>query len=128
MTERQERFCSEYEKDGDARGAAIRAGYPAKTAAEQGRALLLRNDVLERLGKAGTAPDFGAEALRLLTGIARGETTERVIGKNGETLELAAGFRERLKAIELIELISRRSGAGERGGAARTVWVIRDDL
>jgi phage terminase small subunit len=49
LNEKQERFVQEYLLDLNATQAAIRAGYSAKTAKQQGGRLLTHVDVLERL-------------------------------------------------------------------------------
>lgn len=127
MTKRQAKFCEEYKKDRDARAAAIRAGYSGKSASAYSHELLRRDEIREKLEREGaaTAMDYGGEALRLLSEIARGETVEKVLCKDGEIREMPPGFKERLKAIELIE---RRLSCEGREDTASTVWVINDDL
>jgi phage terminase small subunit len=54
LSDRQQRFCAEYLVDCNATQAAIRAGYSAASAKQQGSRLLARPDVQARLAGART--------------------------------------------------------------------------
>jgi phage terminase small subunit len=69
--DKRERFCQEYPKDFNATQAAIRSGYSAKTAKQQGSRLLSRVDVQEKL--AAIASETAAAA-----GITRERTAREV--------------------------------------------------
>lgn len=111
LTDKQKRFCDEYLIDANATQAAIRAGYSAKTANEQGARLLANVSVkkyieehMEQMksDKIATAE----EVLIYLTAVNRGETKSAVLARNELGAEVvimkAPDEKERLKAAELI--------------------------
>lgn len=73
LTPRQERFCQEYVKDLNATQAAIRTGYSAKTANEQGARLLSKVSIKNRIAELAKprAEAAGLTAERVLQEIQR---------------------------------------------------------
>ncbi|WP_257541059.1 terminase small subunit [Sphingobium sp. CFD-1] len=73
MTPKQQRFVEEYLIDLNATQAAIRAGYSAKTAKQQGQRLLTNVDVATALTEAKTArsEETGINAAWVLTRLAQ---------------------------------------------------------
>lgn len=71
MTPKQERFVQEYLIDLNATQAAIRAGYSAKTAAEQASRLLTKVNIAEAIeaGKRKSAEKAGITRDRILQGL-----------------------------------------------------------
>lgn len=115
LTKKQKRFCDEYLIDLNATQAAIRAGYSAKTADQQGSRMLTNVKVksyidsqLEQMHNEKTADT--QEIIEYLTAVLRGESvaTEIVIEKLPEgssrarTITKEPSERERLKAAELL--------------------------
>lgn len=102
LTARQERFCLEYAKSGNATAAYKAAGYEPKTeraAIASASRMLTKVDVRERLRELSERMDSegiasASELQRLFTSIARGEVQER----DGRP----ALLRDRLKAAELL--------------------------
>lgn len=93
LTPKQQRFVAEYLKDLNATQAAIRAGYSAKTAEQQGYQLLQKTSVAEAV----------AEGQRQHTHEA-GVTAQKVIGELSNIAFALAEERtsDRLKALELL--------------------------
>lgn len=95
LTEKQKRFCEEYLIDLNATQAAIRAGYPTRTARSVGSENLTKPDIqkylsglMERKQKKRIASSD--DVLEYLTGVLSGES------------EPDAQARDRLKAAELL--------------------------
>ena len=83
MTPKQQKFCDEYIKTGNATQAAINAGYSKKTAKQIGQENLTKLDlkvyINERLKAISDNTIATAEeTLGILTKIVRGEHTEQV--------------------------------------------------
>lgn len=111
MNAKQKRFCEEYLIDCNATQAAIRAGYSAKTAKEQGVRLLtnvnLRTYIDQHLEEIRSEKTADAqEVLEYLTSVMRGEQTEQILQLAGEGKQRIADIdvsaKDRLKAAELI--------------------------
>lgn len=82
LTERQERFIDYWIKLGDAKNAAIEAGYSKKTAAEIGRQNLIILDKFIRLhGEKPKSERVASadEVLEFLTAGMRGEITDEIV-------------------------------------------------
>lgn len=84
LNDRQELFCLEYIKDGNATQAAIRAGYSEKTANPTGARLLANVSIRARID--GLLDDLkskkiaeSTEVLETLTSILRRESLENVV-------------------------------------------------
>ena len=102
LNPRQEFFCLEYIKDGNATQAAIRAGYSEKTAGSISTRLLQKVNIRTRIDElmAGVQQEKIADAkevLRYLTSVMRGEAGE---DQQGE--QTPVSVRDRLKAAELL--------------------------
>jgi len=84
MTERQERFCQEYSKLGNATQSAINAGYSEKTAYSSGQRLLKDVEIQQRIkelqGEIKNQNIADAREMQsILTSIIRSESEEEVI-------------------------------------------------
>lgn len=107
---RQELFCLEYIKDGNATQAAIRAGYKPKYAGTNADKLLKNTNIRARIDElmAEVQQEKIADAeevLRYLTSVIRGEATEEVaVGTpiGTEIITKRIGGREQVKAAELL--------------------------
>ena len=107
---RQELFCLEYIKDGNATQAAIRAGYKPKYAGTNADKLLKNTNIRARIDElmAEVQQEKIADAeevLRYLTGVMRGEITEEVaVGTpiGTEIITKPIGAREQGTAAELL--------------------------
>ena len=107
---RQELFCLEYIKDGNATQAAIREGYKPKYAGTNADKLLKNTNIRARIDElmAEVQQEKIADAeevLRYLTSVIRGEATEEVaVGTpiGTEIITKHIGGREQVKAAELL--------------------------
>ena len=84
MTAKQERFCAEYLKDGNATQAAIRAGYSEKTAASIGSENLTKPEIKSKITELRKQIEDSliadaAEILKFYTRVLRGEEKEENI-------------------------------------------------
>lgn len=110
LNARQELFCLEYIKDGNATQAAIRAGYSSKKANTTGARLWANMGIRARIDElmAEVQQEKIADAeevLRYLTGVMRGEITEEVaVGTpvGPKIITKRIGGREQVKAAELL--------------------------
>lgn len=113
MTQRQEIFCLEYAKSGNATQSYLKAGYkPQKQhAAESAAARLLRNVEVEsrikELAKEMTSERImdATEIQEFLTKIIRGEVTDFYTLKDGTTIETPLTVAMRLKAADQLARI-----------------------
>lgn len=110
MNNRQELFCLEYIKDGNASQAAIRAGYSKKQANSTGARLYAIPSIRARIDelmeelKSQKIAD-ATEVLEYLTAVIRGEADEEVIVTTplgSDTVTKKIGGREQVKAAELL--------------------------
>mgnify|MGYP002588708088 FL=1 len=107
---RQELFCLEYIKDGNATQAAIRAGYSEKTAGSISTRLLQKVNIRARIDELMAEMQQekiadAEEVLRYLTSVIRGEATEEVaVGTpiGTEIITKHIGGRKQVKAAELL--------------------------
>ena len=110
LSARQELFCLEYIKDGNATQAAVRAGYSPNrpTVQVQGcmRMYAIRARIDELMAEVQQEKIADAEeVLRYLTSVMRGEATEEVAVGTPIGTEIIAkhiGGREQVKAAELL--------------------------
>ena len=110
LNARQELFCLEYIKDGNATQAAIRAGYSEKTAGSISTRLLQKVNIRARIDELMAEMQQekiadAEEVLRYLTSVIRGEATEEVaVGTpiGPEVITKRIGGREQVKAAELL--------------------------
>ena len=88
LTIKQRKFCDEYIKSGNAKEAAIKAGYSPKTAKAIGQENLtkpyLKDYIDEQMKKLESEKIAGAkEVLEYLSSVMRGEQTEDVTTASG---------------------------------------------
>ncbi len=110
LTEKQKRFCDEYIKLGNAKEAAIKAGYSPKTAKSMGAENLTKPDLKkyidERMEQLASERIMSAqEAVELLSSIARAEITERVVVSTPmgvEEVDKPPDLKTRMQAIREI--------------------------
>jgi phage terminase small subunit len=103
---KQEKFICEYLVDLNATQAAIRAGYSAKTAQEQGAQLLskliIKTEIDRRFAEIQSAKIAEArEIMEYLTGVLRGESESEESTAVGIVAKHPAE-KDRLKAAELL--------------------------
>ena len=103
MTPKQQKFCDEYIKTGNATQSAINAGYSKKTAKQIGQENLTKLDLKvyidERLKTISNNTIATAEeTLGILTKIVRGEHTEQVTTAEGEIIEKHPDTNQVIKA------------------------------
>ncbi|EAA0055506.1 terminase small subunit [Listeria monocytogenes] len=118
LTEKQKRFADEYIKCGNATEAARLAGYSSKTANRIGTENLSKPvikdyiaNALEKL-EADRVMDY-TEAMQLLTEIARGEMTEKVVvtyGDNYDVIDKEPEISQRINALK--EIVKRNAASG----------------
>lgn len=110
LTHKQKRFAEEYVKSGNATQAAINAGYSAKTAYRTGADNLKKTQIKSYINKLSNRLKENSimdaqEALKLLTGIARGEIKETVYVSTGVSVyekHKEADMKTRITAIREI--------------------------
>lgn len=115
MTARQERFCQEYAKTGNATLSAISAGYSEKTAKQIGQRLLTNVDLMNRIrelqGEIKNQNIMDARQMQeVLTSIILQESKEEVIVVEGcgegyseaVTKTKTPSQSDRIKAIQLL--------------------------
>ena len=134
MTARQERFCQEFAKTGNATLSAISAGYSEKTATEQGSRLLMNVNVQERIrelqGEIKNQNILDAREMQeILTSIIKQESQEEVIVVEGcgdgvseaVTKKKTPSQADRIKAIQLL---ARMQGVLDSGNTVNVVVPI----
>jgi len=134
MTARQERFCQEFAKTGNATLSAINAGYSEKTANEQGARLLANVSVKERIrelqGEIKNQNIMDAREMQeMLTSIIRQESQEEVIVVEGcgdgvseaVTKTKTPSQSDRIKAIQLL---ARMQGVLDSGNTVNVVVPV----
>ncbi len=110
LTPKQQKFADEYIKTGNATQSVIEAGYSKKTAAvitaENLIKLNIKSYIAEHMERIASNHVMGyAEAVELLTSIARGELMETVVvgTMNGaETVKKEADIKTRIVALKEI--------------------------
>ena len=106
---RQKKFAAEYIKTGNATQSAITAGYSEKYAARQGSVLLKNENVRRYLHHYATAGNnvriiSAQKALEILSNIALGKPTTKVVAKEGE-IPIYPTVKNQITAIQ--ELLKR---------------------
>ena len=106
---RQKKFAAEYIKTGNATQSAITAGYSEKYAARQGSVLLKNENVRRYLHHYATAGNnnriiSAQKALEILSNIALGKPTTKVVTKDGE-IPIYPTVKNQITAIQ--ELLKR---------------------
>jgi phage terminase small subunit len=122
LTPRQQRFVDEYLVDLNATQAAIRAGYSAKTAEQQGPRLLGNVGVAAGIaaGKAKRAAKVGLSQERVLEeveGLAHSDVTHYVFDDEANQLKLAPGAPP--NAMRAVSSVKYRSRTDEDGNVTR---------
>jgi phage terminase small subunit len=120
MTERQERFCQEYSKLGNATQSAINAGYSEKTAYSCGQRLLKDAEIQQRIrelqGEIKNQNIADAREMQsILTSIIRAESEEEVIVVEGIGDGCSEGVKHKKKPsqsdrIKAINLLAKMQG------------------
>lgn len=116
LTEKQKRFCDEYIKLGNAKEAAINAGYSKKTAKSMGAENLTKPDLKkyidERMEQIASERIMSAqEILERLSLIANAKIKETVVVANAEgysEVEKPPDFKTQIQAMK--ELLKRYPG------------------
>ena len=103
MTPKQQKFCDEYIKTGNATQSAINAGYSKKTAKQIGQQNLTKLDIKNYINRrmetiADNTIATAEETLGILTKIVRGEHTEQVTTAEGEIIEKYPDTNQVIKA------------------------------
>lgn len=139
LNERQEKFCLEYARCGNATESAKIAGYSEKTARSIGQRLLTYVDIKNRLQElAKIAEDAKIadikEMQQRLTSIIRQETEEEVIVVEGDGEGCSSARIMKKKpackdVISAIEKLGKMQGAfTEKVALEITPVVIKDDV
>lgn len=111
---KQEKFCLEFAKTGNATTAYLRAGYSVtdEVVAASNASRLLRNAKVQARLKEITEEISSAKVMNAreiserLTAIARGEVSEEIIlSTSGDRSQKQASIRDQLKAIEMLAKI-----------------------
>ncbi|EFJ69861.1 terminase small subunit [Lactobacillus paragasseri JV-V03] len=107
LTTKQKKFCDEYIKSGNAKDAAIKAGYSPKTAYSIGNENLnkpeLKFYIEEQMKKLESKKTAGArEVLEYLSSVMRGEQTESVTTAKGVYDDVPVSAKDRISAAKEI--------------------------
>ena len=134
MTARQERFCQEFAKTGNATLSAMNAGYSEKTAKQIGQRLLTNVDLMTRIrelqGEIKNKNIMDAREMQeVLTSIIKQESQEEVIVVEGcgdgvseaVTKKKTPSQSDRIKAIQLL---ARMQGVLDSGNTVNVVVPI----
>ena len=134
MTARQERFCQEFAKTGNATLSAMNAGYAKNSANEQGARLLANDSIMNRIrelqGEIKNQNIMDAREMQEhLTSIIRQESQEEVIVVEGcgdgiseaVTKTKTPSQADRIKAIQLL---ARMQGVLDSGNTVNVVVPV----
>ena len=110
LTVKQQKFCDEYIKSGNATEAALKAGYRSRTAYSIGNENLkkpeLKKYIEEKINEIESAKLATAqETLEYLTSVMRGEQTETVVTAKGLYKNVEVSAKDRITAAK--ELLKR---------------------
>ena len=110
LTVKQQKFCDEYIKSGNATEAALKAGYRSRTAYSIGNENLkkpeLKKYIEEKIKEIESAKLATAkETLEYLTSVMRGEQTETVVTAKGLYRNVEVSAKDRISAAK--ELLKR---------------------
>lgn len=113
LTVKQQKFCDEYIKTGNATEAALKAGYRSRTAYSIGNENLkkpeLKKYIEEKIKEIESAKLATAqETLEYLTSVMRGEQTETVVTAKGLYKNVEVSAKDRITAAK--ELLKRYPG------------------
>ena len=134
MTERQERFCQEYSKLGNATQSAINAGYSEQSAYSCGQRLLKNAEVMNRIRElAGEIKNQNIadarEMQEVLTSILRGESEEEVIVVEGCGDGISEAVTKKKKPsqsdkIKAMQLLARMQGVLDNSATLNVVIPV----
>lgn len=110
LTVKQQKFCDEYIKSGNATEAALKAGYRSRTAYSIGNENLkkpeLKKYIEEKIKEIeSTKLATAQETLEYLTSVMRGEQTETVVTAKGLYKNVEVSAKDRITAAK--ELLKR---------------------
>ncbi|PXY84358.1 terminase small subunit [Lactobacillus melliventris] len=110
LTVKQQKFCDEYIRSGNATEAALKAGYRSRTAYSIGNENLkkpeLKKYIEEKIKEIESAKLATAqETLEYLTSVMRGEQTETVVTAKGIYKNVEVSAKDRITAAK--ELLKR---------------------
>ena len=110
LTVKQQKFCDEYIRSGNATEAALKAGYRSRTAYSIGNENLkkpeLKKYIEEKIKEIESAKLATAqETLEYLTSVMRGEQTETVVTAKGLYKNIEVSAKDRITAAK--ELLKR---------------------
>ena len=110
LTVKQQKFCDEYIRSGNATEAALKAGYRSRTAYSIGNENLkkpeLKKYIEEKIKEIESAKLATAkETLEYLTSVMRGEQTETVVTAKGLYKNVEVSAKDRISAAK--ELLKR---------------------
>ncbi|WP_326717742.1 terminase small subunit [Vagococcus jeotgali] len=124
LTQKQQKFCDYYIQSGNAKEAAIKAGYSKKTAKETGYENLTKPHIkfyiderLEEIKNERTAD--AQEVMEFLTSVMRGEVTEPVSILDGD------GYQ---KVVDLKPSVQTRRAAAVDIGKRYALFTDKVDL
>lgn len=134
MTERQERFCQEYVKLGNATQSAIEAGYSERSAKQIGQKLLTNHDLQERIkelqGEIKNEKIADARQMQeVLTSIIFQESDEEVIVVEGCGEGISEAVTKKKKPsqsdrIKAIQLLARMQGVLDNSATLNVVIPV----
>lgn len=113
LTQKEERFCVEYIKTGNATQSALKAGYAESTARNEAEKILRRAHIAERIGELTQAQHSAdiadiQEVMSYLSGVMRGQVRD--------AFGLDPSLQERTRAAQ--ELMRRYAAADQRHSGA----------
>lgn len=124
LTPKQQRFVQEYIIDLNATKAAIRAGYSAKTADQQGPRLLGHPEIAKGIAAAQKkiADKAGITAERVLQELGRLAFADprQLFDADGKLLRPSELSDDAAAALASIEVVTRKAGEGEVEYVAKT--------
>lgn len=137
LTGKEQHFCEEYILDYNQTAAAIRAGYPEKSAAKRGSLLMKREEIRsyilqlqkERRERLCIQGDFVmAETLDLLKKCKAGVPVMAWDYEEHEMVQTGEFQVDSKGAVKCLELLAKLVGNGEEKNATAPVVYITDDL
>ncbi len=107
LNARQQRFCIEYVRCGNATEAAIVAGYAEKSARVTASKLLTKANIQEEISRLAEPEKKERiaskdEVLEFLTAVVRGDIKEKVITIEGIEYEREPSVKDKTRAAELL--------------------------
>ena len=134
ITARQERFCQEFAKTGNATLSAVNAGYAQNSARQQGDRLLSNDDIKKRIeelnGEIKNQNILEAREMQeILTSIIKQESEEEVIVVEGCGDGVSEAVTKKKKPsqsdrIKAIQLLARMQGVLDSGNTINMIVPI----